>query len=134
MSLLSAFADHAADLQEWVPAGQLQPGDWLRTGSGSWVQIQSTKTPTASQRVHNLTVDDLHTYHVVAVETPVLVHNCNNPATHDVANVSDHLDNNVYFHYTSERGHSGIMADDGSLRIGANSAGKIHVTRGYGEP
>ncbi|WP_083840156.1 polymorphic toxin-type HINT domain-containing protein [Saccharomonospora xinjiangensis] len=65
-----------ADLEEWVPAGELQPGDWLRTGSGSWVQIQSTNTRTEAQRVHNLTIDDLHTYHVVAVETPVLVHNC----------------------------------------------------------
>ncbi|WP_433471521.1 LamG-like jellyroll fold domain-containing protein [Saccharomonospora azurea] len=65
------------DLEEWVPAGELRSGDWLRTGSGSWVQVQSIKIRTASQRVHNLTVDDFHTYHVVAGETPVLVHNCN---------------------------------------------------------
>ncbi|WP_247648747.1 LamG-like jellyroll fold domain-containing protein [Saccharomonospora xinjiangensis] len=65
-----------ADLEEWVPAGELQPGDWLRTGSGSWVQVQSIKIRTEAQRVHNLTVDDLHTYHVLAGATPVLVHNC----------------------------------------------------------
>ncbi|MEY7974338.1 hypothetical protein AB8O38_20305 [Saccharomonospora xinjiangensis] len=29
------------------------------------------------RQVHNLTVDDLHTYHVVAGVTSVLVHNCN---------------------------------------------------------
>jgi hypothetical protein len=28
------------------------------------------------QQVHNLTVDELHTYYVIAGETPVLVHNC----------------------------------------------------------
>ncbi|MGW9307154.1 polymorphic toxin-type HINT domain-containing protein [Saccharomonospora azurea] len=55
----------------------MQRGNWLRTGSGSWVQVQSIKIRTASQRVHNLTVDDLHTYHILAGETPVLVHNCN---------------------------------------------------------
>jgi hypothetical protein len=65
-----------ADLEEWVPAGELRSGDWLRTGSGSWVQVQNIDTRTAHQRVHNLTVDDFHTYHVVAGETPVLVHNC----------------------------------------------------------
>ncbi|WP_247648521.1 polymorphic toxin-type HINT domain-containing protein [Saccharomonospora xinjiangensis] len=66
-----------ADLQQWVPAGDLQPGDWLRTGSGSWIQIQNTNTRTEAQRVHNLTINDLHTYHVLAKTTPVLVHNCN---------------------------------------------------------
>ncbi|WP_433471527.1 polymorphic toxin-type HINT domain-containing protein [Saccharomonospora azurea] len=65
------------DLEEWVPAGELQRGDWLRTGSGSWVQVQSIDTRTEAQRVHNLTVDELHTYHVLAGATPVLVHNCN---------------------------------------------------------
>jgi hypothetical protein len=71
---------------------------------------------------------------VLAGATPVLVHNCNNAATHDVGNVVDNLDDNVYFHYTSEGGHSGILADDGSLRIGANSAGKVHVTQEIGSP
>ncbi|OLF19616.1 hypothetical protein BU204_01535 [Actinophytocola xanthii] len=28
------------------------------------------------QRVHNLTVEGIHTYHVMADNTPVLVHNC----------------------------------------------------------
>jgi hypothetical protein len=80
LEILTATDGHpfwVPDLEEWVPAGELQRGDWLRTGSGSWVQVQSIKIRTASQRVHNLTVDDLHTYHVVAGETPVLVHNCN---------------------------------------------------------
>jgi hypothetical protein len=121
-----------ANLKEWVPAGELRRGDWLRTGSGSWVQVQNTDTRTAHQRVHNLTVDDLHTYHVLAEATPVLVHNCNSAALHDVANIVHGLDNNVYFHYTSERGHSGIMADDGGLRLRANSAGKVHVTQSMG--
>lgn len=33
---------------------ELQRGDWLRTGSGSWVQIQHIETRTACQRVHNM--------------------------------------------------------------------------------
>jgi hypothetical protein len=32
-------------------------------------------------RVHNLTVDGIHTYHVMAGDDPVLVHNCGRSAT-----------------------------------------------------
>ncbi|MFE4537749.1 polymorphic toxin-type HINT domain-containing protein [Streptomyces scopuliridis] len=27
------------DLKEWTDAGDLQPGQWLRTSSGTWIQI-----------------------------------------------------------------------------------------------
>ncbi|WP_338898129.1 RHS repeat-associated core domain-containing protein [Streptomyces sp. TG1A-60] len=123
------------ELGEWIDATALTAGQWLRTGTGTHVQITAIKRwTTASATVHNLTVSDLHTYYVLAGATPVLVHNCGNAATHDVGNVVDNLDDNVYFHYTSEGGHSGILADDGSLRIGANSAGKVHVTQEIGSP
>ncbi|WP_449060996.1 polymorphic toxin-type HINT domain-containing protein [Planomonospora algeriensis] len=62
-------------LGEWVTAGRLQPGMWLLTSAGTHVQITAIKTWAIHQRVHNLTVDDLHTYHVLAGATPVLVHN-----------------------------------------------------------
>ncbi|GAB2941669.1 hypothetical protein GCM10027280_32790 [Micromonospora polyrhachis] len=60
---------------EWRDAKDLKSGDLLRTGSGTYVQITAVEHRTAAQRVHNLTVDDLHTYYVVAGGTPVLVHN-----------------------------------------------------------
>ncbi|MEV6163937.1 polymorphic toxin-type HINT domain-containing protein [Streptomyces sp. NPDC052052] len=124
-----------AELNTWVDATDLKPGEQLRTTTGVQVDIQTVKRWTAlDETVYNLTVDDLHTYYVLAGATPVLVHNCGNAATHDVGNVVDNLDDNVYFHYTSEGGHSGILADDGSLRIGANSAGKVHVTQEIGSP
>jgi RHS repeat-associated protein len=52
----------------------------------------------------------------------------------DVQNLVDNLDDSVYFHYTSEEGYEGILNDDGSLRIGANPAGKVHVTQEMGDP
>ncbi|NNU26563.1 polymorphic toxin-type HINT domain-containing protein, partial [Isoptericola sediminis] len=124
----------APDLQEWVDAIDLKAGSWLQTAAGTWVQVASVDVRHERAAVYNLTVDIDHTYYVLAGATPVLVHNCNNAATHDVGNVVDNLDDNVYFHYTSEGGHSGILADDGSLRIGANSAGKVHVTQEIGSP
>lgn len=68
-------------LHQWVEAGELQPGQWLQTSAGTWVQITATQHRVRSTAVHNLTVDDLHTYYVLAGATPVLVHNCGGTAT-----------------------------------------------------
>ncbi|MFD8917445.1 RHS repeat-associated core domain-containing protein [Streptomyces sp. NPDC059569] len=65
------------DVKEWTDAGDLQPGQWLRTSSGTWAQITAISHRTRSMTVYNLTVDDLHTYYALAGATPVLVHNCN---------------------------------------------------------
>ncbi|MEU7897113.1 polymorphic toxin-type HINT domain-containing protein, partial [Nonomuraea sp. NPDC049152] len=62
-------------LGEWVTAGQLQPGMWLQTSAGVHVQVSAVRRWTATTRVHNLTVDELHTYHVLAGDQAILVHN-----------------------------------------------------------
>ncbi|MFK4042275.1 polymorphic toxin-type HINT domain-containing protein [Nonomuraea wenchangensis] len=62
-------------LRAWVNAGDLQPGMWLRTSAGTHIQVAAIRKWSATQRVHNLTVADLHTYHVVAGSAQVLVHN-----------------------------------------------------------
>ncbi|GLU45651.1 polymorphic toxin-type HINT domain-containing protein [Nocardiopsis ansamitocini] len=76
-----ATANHefwVADLGEWVAAGELAEGMWLRTPTDTWVQIEQVKQWTVrEQRVHNLTIQDVHTYHVRTGETAVLVHNNN---------------------------------------------------------
>ncbi|MCX4729508.1 polymorphic toxin-type HINT domain-containing protein [Streptomyces sp. NBC_01363] len=64
---------------QWIEAGNLKAGQWLQTSAGTWVQITATKHRAQSTKVYNLTVDDLHTYYVLAGETPVLVHNSNCP-------------------------------------------------------
>ncbi|MFC4110967.1 polymorphic toxin-type HINT domain-containing protein [Nonomuraea zeae] len=73
-----------ADLRKWVTAAELRAGMLLRTSAGTYAQITDVRAWTASQRVHNLTVDDLHTYYVVAGATPVLVHNSSCPPLHTV--------------------------------------------------
>ncbi|MDX3753394.1 polymorphic toxin-type HINT domain-containing protein, partial [Streptomyces sp. AK08-02] len=66
------------ELGEWIDATDLQTGQWLRTGAGTLVQITAIQRWTAQDAtVHNLTVSNLHTYYVLAEDTPVLVHNCN---------------------------------------------------------
>ncbi|MFI1829532.1 polymorphic toxin-type HINT domain-containing protein [Streptomyces sp. NPDC020412] len=78
-STLTATGTHpfwVPDLARWVDAAELQPGQWLRTSSGTHVQVTAIQRWIAPERVHNLTVADLHTYYVLAGVTPVLVHNC----------------------------------------------------------
>ncbi|MER5218754.1 RHS repeat-associated core domain-containing protein, partial [Streptomyces sp. NPDC002838] len=49
-------------LREWINAGELKPGQWLQTSSGTWTQISAIQAWTARQAtVHNLTVTDTHT-------------------------------------------------------------------------
>ncbi|MEV4671056.1 polymorphic toxin-type HINT domain-containing protein [Actinomadura sp. NPDC049382] len=66
----------AGDVNAWVEAGDLEPGMWLRTGAGTYVQVAATgRRAVEHQRVHNLTVANTHTYYVAADGAPVLVHN-----------------------------------------------------------
>jgi hypothetical protein len=64
------------DLKEWVPAGDLETGQWLRTSAGVKVQITALHHYTERQRTHDLTIDGIHAYYVLADKTPLLVHNC----------------------------------------------------------
>ncbi|MGP3957905.1 DddA-like double-stranded DNA deaminase toxin [Nonomuraea sp. 3N208] len=63
-------------LKKWVKAADLKPGMWLRTSAGTYVQVEAIRKWTAVQRVHNMSVQNLHTYYVLADATPILVHNC----------------------------------------------------------
>jgi hypothetical protein len=60
----------------WVDAKDLRPGHMLRTSAGTWVQVTAVREFQRHQRVHNLTITDLHTYHVTVGDTQALVHNC----------------------------------------------------------
>ncbi|GHF50698.1 hypothetical protein GCM10010218_35310 [Streptomyces mashuensis] len=77
------------ELKKWVTADQLEPGQWLRTASGTWVQITAVQGWTQQATVHNLTVDGVHTYYVVAGATPVLVHNCGDVSIYRTPKVDD---------------------------------------------
>ena len=63
------------ELNEWVQAAALLPGQWLRTSAGTAVQIAKVSRHTEVTQVHNLTVDGLHTYYVAPADVSVLVHN-----------------------------------------------------------
>ncbi|MFI5908167.1 polymorphic toxin-type HINT domain-containing protein [Dactylosporangium sp. NPDC051541] len=60
----------------WIGAGRLRLGEQLRTADGSSETVVSRANRTAGAIMYNLTVESVHTYYVLAGNTPVLVHNC----------------------------------------------------------
>ncbi|MEU1289581.1 polymorphic toxin-type HINT domain-containing protein [Kitasatospora sp. NPDC005856] len=59
----------------WVDATDLKPGDELRDPAGQPRRVEDVRHWNSLQPAYNLTVDELHTYYVLAGDTPVLVHN-----------------------------------------------------------
>ncbi|MFJ3235676.1 polymorphic toxin-type HINT domain-containing protein [Streptomyces sp. NPDC086787] len=62
-------------LHTWIPAGKLKPGHALNTVTNQHVHVVAITVRPGDRDMYNLTVDDLHTYYVLAGATPILVHN-----------------------------------------------------------
>jgi RHS repeat-associated protein len=111
----------------WVEARDLKPGMTLLTHKGDTVVVTGNRAFTRHARTYNLTVDDLHTYYVLAGATPVLVHNSGGcPTVGSVDNLMENLDDDVIFHYSDQKGYEGIL---GSGTIRADSKGRAYVTQ-----
>ena len=59
----------------WIDAGDLKPGQTLRTSSRDTVAVIRVHRYQRLHSAYNLGVADIHTYYVLAGATPVLVHN-----------------------------------------------------------
>ncbi|MEU5592592.1 polymorphic toxin-type HINT domain-containing protein [Streptomyces sp. NPDC020298] len=66
-------------LHTWIPAGELKPGHALNTATDQHVYIAAVLERPGDRDMYNLTVSRLHTYYVVAGNTPILVHNTGCP-------------------------------------------------------
>ncbi|MET7877750.1 polymorphic toxin-type HINT domain-containing protein [Micromonospora profundi] len=66
----------SADRRAWVDAGNLQVGERLGTSNGDVVKVAALRSYASTAVRYNLTVQSIHTYFVLAGQTPVLVHNC----------------------------------------------------------
>ncbi|MFD7626805.1 polymorphic toxin-type HINT domain-containing protein [Streptomyces sp. NPDC059851] len=62
--------------RQWVDAGEFNPGEQLRRPDGTTLTVKAKRNYPYAVTTHNLTVNDFHTYYVLAGKTPVLVHNC----------------------------------------------------------
>ncbi|MFJ5609213.1 polymorphic toxin-type HINT domain-containing protein [Streptomyces sp. NPDC093221] len=61
----------------WVPAGHLKSGHALNTDRNQHVTVLAVHTTPGAANRYNLTVANVHTYYVLAGQTPILVHNSN---------------------------------------------------------
>ncbi|MGW6244369.1 DddA-like double-stranded DNA deaminase toxin [Streptomyces roseolus] len=108
-SVLIATSTHpfwAPEIDSWINAGELTSGQFLRTSAGTHVQITAVKHYTKQQRTHDLTIDDIHAYYVLAGATPVLVHNCN-----PLDGIADEL--------AGSKVTTGQVVDDAGNKVGA---------------
>ncbi|MEC3997047.1 polymorphic toxin-type HINT domain-containing protein [Actinacidiphila sp. DG2A-62] len=74
----------------WVAAGNLKPGDALNTATNTHVTVLATQATPGTANRWNLTVQQLHTYYVVAGGTPILVHNTGCPTNSAQADLPVH--------------------------------------------
>ncbi|MFC9430775.1 polymorphic toxin-type HINT domain-containing protein [Streptomyces sp. NPDC056987] len=61
--------------RRWLEARELTAGTTLLSDDGTTVIVTANRAFTKHATTYNLTVADLHTYYVLAGQTPVLVHN-----------------------------------------------------------
>jgi RHS repeat-associated protein len=86
----------------WLTAGQLAVGaDLSSVLAGRRAVVSAVRTYGRSAVVHNLTIGTLHTYYVMAGNTPVLVHNCD-PAAIAARNGGEAVD--AGFQFGNRRG------------------------------
>ncbi|SFB96790.1 ricin-type beta-trefoil lectin domain protein [Micromonospora sediminimaris] len=115
------------ELGEWIDATDLQPGQWLQTSAGTYVQITAIErwsVPRAT--VHNLTVANTHTYHVAAGNQPVLVHNCGDNAPGHTADVTRHgSDGEILDEYSVWSGRA--TPEESALGGGYNTQAATHT-------
>lgn len=75
---ISTTSDHpfwTTTRNAWIAASELSTGDELRAADGSSVIVDSYIPGSGHAASYNFTVDVHHSYHVLAGETPILVHN-----------------------------------------------------------
>ncbi|MGW2471367.1 RHS repeat-associated core domain-containing protein [Streptomyces bauhiniae] len=116
--------------RRWIEAASLTPGMSLQVEGGHTAVVARNHAFTGRYRTYNLTVDGLHTYYVLAGNTPVLVHNSscstfgfkNSPTVPGVYTITM-KDGKVYVGSSSTNIHSRLHAAFNSDKAAVKSAG-----------
>ncbi|MEW2519175.1 polymorphic toxin-type HINT domain-containing protein [Actinacidiphila alni] len=95
-SVLHTTTEHPfwdATTRTWVDAAELTPGHSLETDHNTHVTVTAVRHVPGAADMYNLTVAQLHTYYVLAGQTPILVHNSNCGIGRELigAETSDHI-------------------------------------------
>ena len=112
--------------EQWQDAQDFDFGDTVLTADG--FQIPTSGFGAGSSIVdsaYNLTVDDLHTYYVLAGEIPILVHNCDVVSIYRTPKVDD-----MAQELESGPNPASHQAGDASVYFGERSVAAEYVGRG----
>jgi hypothetical protein len=75
--ILAGLRFYNVSIHAWIDAAELRAGAELNTPGNGRATVLAVRHHITALRTYNLTISDLHTYYVLAGNTPVLVHNCN---------------------------------------------------------
>ncbi|MFC3578469.1 LamG-like jellyroll fold domain-containing protein [Streptomyces yaanensis] len=89
-----------ATTKTWTRAQDFKAGDKFQTADGSPAEVINTRTYSDHKITYDLTVDGLHTYHVMVGNAALLVHNCSKAARQD----QYAHDNSVRYHGLDDLG------------------------------
>ncbi|GIE25331.1 hypothetical protein Ahu01nite_084330 [Winogradskya humida] len=133
-AVLDTTANHpfwSEDRQAWVEAKDLKPGERLRSADGESSQrVASVKLWNGLKWMDDLTVNDIHTYYVLAGNTPVLVHNNSGEPCKPPVGSRDSLDGAGKQSYDTLKAAVGrARGDHDSIRdnLGPNQVGRTDV-------
>ncbi len=117
-TLITTFTHPFYDITQaaFVEAQNLTSGDELQTPTGGAV-VTSVRLYHANTVTYDLTIGALHTYYVVAGDTPVLVHNCGN------GDVPAELDKRVYSNAATGRSDASWSTYDKAIAAAREHAG-----------
>ncbi|MFE6975592.1 polymorphic toxin-type HINT domain-containing protein [Streptomyces sp. NPDC057682] len=104
-------------LKKWLNAGDIEPGATLQQPGGTTTQVNAVRHYTKQQQTHDLTVNRIHTYYVLAGSTPVLVHNSGG-----LCGVNNLRDGDTFYHTMStDKGDvemlAGVHIDGAKLHL-----------------
>jgi hypothetical protein len=80
-----------AGTKTWTDAKDLKPGTTLKVSGTGTAVVTAVRNHTGAKDMRDLTVATIHTYYVVAGNTPVLVHNCGGPVRLSNERIDTHI-------------------------------------------
>ncbi|ROO61349.1 YD repeat-containing protein [Micromonospora sp. Llam0] len=121
-------ADDNVVTERQTDAGDLKAGAKLRVAGRGEVTVVSVETRRDQREMRDLTVAHTHTYHVLADDHPVLVHNCGDGAEDRLSAIADDIRNS-----TPKRQRPGTVSES----VGVRPSGllvAVHTTSGTPGP
>ncbi|MGW1062141.1 RHS repeat-associated core domain-containing protein [Micromonospora rubida] len=119
----------------WVNAADLQPTERLKTPNGALVTVAKVHNFSGDELMRDLTVANVHTYYVIAGNTPVLVHNCgdtlfDNKFPDDVVRPARTIENSEILSQSGAMGY--VVTADGQLVVGRLTSTQGHIDLAQG--